>query len=174
MKVNNFLCCFKLESGGTFIGFAGLFVYGLSLPLYIFGLVAIIISEANCSMQQKYATIQNDFGFACAGFYSIIPIIIYLLAILVCILGCFASFKLIKGIENHDTSYLNFAVRFHKFLLTMELLSLTKAFRLPLSFTISLIIAILLDLYIIIIINSIINKFNNLPKRNNENTSECV
>ncbi|KAG5669203.1 hypothetical protein PVAND_017096 [Polypedilum vanderplanki] len=175
MRVKNFLCCFKIESGGIIIGFLGLAISSIGLFTHTFILFSLMAVGKFCPEQRRnYETYRyersNSFYDNCSEL-SAIPFGIYLVvAICFNIISIIAHFRLMKAVEHIDSSRLNLSIVYYKFWIIIKLIFIVIfiiltvfLFFIMLLPIFVLILLLLIDVYTLAVIESIRFKFDNLP-----------
>ncbi|KAG5668223.1 hypothetical protein PVAND_016171 [Polypedilum vanderplanki] len=193
MKVDNFLGCFRLESGGFFIATFGLLTGFLQLVGQIIFAIFLIFVEDFClqnhfliddrnnyEIQEHISRLTNftqeglknvtDIEFSCEEISKTPLIIALIFAIIFNTIAIFAHYRLIKGLEELNFQKFICAIGFYIFCIVYKILFFIMSVLLSIFVSykllvpsVILLILTFIDTYMFIVINTIRVKIENPP-----------
>ncbi|KAG5668242.1 hypothetical protein PVAND_016189 [Polypedilum vanderplanki] len=193
IRVDTFLCCFRLESGGLFIGALGLFCAVLQFITQIVLIISLIIVEDFCpdeNLIDNYGRVVSQAPNTLKGLENLtnneikcaqvskVPLaVVFFVVICFNFISMIAHYKLIKGLEELNFEkfllpigyYIFCIVMKFLFFATMVILTITVSFKMIFPAVILLILT-LIDVYLFIVIDTIRYKIENSIPPNVTNT----
>nr|QLB38526.1 transmembrane protein LIL1 [Polypedilum vanderplanki] len=192
LRPSTFLWCFKLETGGFFIGSVGLFCAVFQIFANTILILLLLIAQDFCAQKfynwlgfgeftteinynlQKaknytHEAVKNatNIDIDCSNYEKIPFGIILLISICFNVISIIAHYRLVKGVEESDSSRLPLTITFYKFFILLKfvfliILGVLTVFSYQIIYPLIVTFLILLsDLYVYTVIDTIRYKYDN-------------